>query len=64
MEGLILLAAYVVVVTDSKSIAVGIGTFTDNVLPKWSMVIFMTDSGIALWAAWPVAVWLTRNQVK
>jgi hypothetical protein len=64
MEGLILLAAYVLVATVLEAIAVGIGFVTDSALPSWSMVIFMTDSGIALWAAWPAAVWLTRNQVK
>jgi hypothetical protein len=62
MEGLILLGVYVVVASALEAMAVGIGFFTDSVLPSWSTIIFMTDSGAALWVSWPIAVWLTRNR--
>lgn len=61
MEGLLLMGVYLAVATGLEAIAVGIGFVTDSLWPSWSTVIFMTDSGAALWAAWPLALRLTRN---
>lgn len=62
MEGLLLMGVYVLVVSVLETMAVGMGFFTDTMWPSWSMIIFMTDSGAALWVSWPIAVWLTRNR--
>jgi hypothetical protein len=31
--------------------------------PAWSMIIFMTITGVALWGAWPIAVRITGNRL-
>ena len=62
MGGIILLGAYLLVVLGLETLVVGFGFFADSIWPAWSMVIFMTITGLALYAAWPIAVWVTGNQ--
>ncbi len=61
MGALILMAVYIVGVAVFESVAVGIGFVTDAMWPTWSMIIFLGTTGAAIWIAWPVALWLTRN---
>lgn len=63
MEGLILLGAYVIVASAMEAVAIGIGFFTDNAMPAWSSIIFIMDSGLAFWLAWPAAVWITGHSM-
>jgi hypothetical protein len=34
---------------------------TDVMWPSWSMMIFLGTTAAAIWIAWPLALWLTRN---
>ena len=61
MNALILIAVYVAGVAVFESVAVGIGFVTDVMWPTWSMIIFLGTTAVAIWVAWPLALWLTRN---
>ena len=61
MNALILMTVYVVGVAAFEAVAVGIGFITDVMWPTWSMRIFLGTTGAAIWIAWPLARWLTRN---
>lgn len=61
MEGLILMAVYVVVAFIFEAGAVGVGVFADSVWPAMSLFVFMAISAAGLGAAWPIALWLTRS---
>lgn len=61
MNALILMAVYIVGVAAFELVAVGIGFVTDVIWPSWSMIIFLGTTAAAIWAAWPLALWLTRN---
>ena len=61
--GMILLGAYLLVVLCLESAVVGLGFFADSMWPAWSMIIFVTITGLALWVAWPIAVWMTGNKL-
>jgi hypothetical protein len=61
MNALILMGVYIVGFAIFELTAVGIGFMTDAWVPAWSMIIFLGTTAAAFWAAWPVALWLTRN---
>ena len=61
--GMILLGAYLLVFAGLETAVVAFGFVADSMWPAWSMVIFMTITGVALWGAWPIAVWATGNRL-
>lgn len=60
MEGLILMGVYLLIAAVAEMVAIGIGFITDQVSAGWSTIIFLINTGIALTAAWPLALWMTR----
>ena len=63
MEGLVLMGVYMLIAAAGEMVAIGIGFITDRIDVGWSTIIFLVNTGIAMTAAWPLALWLTRPKV-
>ncbi|ARQ00263.1 hypothetical protein [Pseudorhodoplanes sinuspersici] len=61
MEGLILIAVFTIVTAIGETFAVGIGLLSDKISPSLSLLIFFFGSALAVSAAWPIAVRLTKK---
>jgi hypothetical protein len=60
---MILIVVYVGMVVIGEFIAFGLGRVVDAAVPSWSMMIYMGMFFGVLWAAWPLAVFVTEKWV-
>jgi hypothetical protein len=56
-----LLVIYLAVITIGEIIAFGLGRVVEDVLPAFSMLIYMAMFFGVLWGGWPIAVQLTER---
>ena len=62
MQGLILIAVFMIVTALGEVFAIGAGLLSDKIAPSLSLLVFFFGSALAIAVAWPIAVRLTQTK--